>query len=248
MPQITFAVAGSLAAALTDFARAFTARTGDAVDIRHGPAGLLTAAIREGLPVDVFVSASPDGPEALHREGLFSPPCTIARNRMVLVVRPGLYASAEDPLALLTDPRWRIGMSTPRADPGGDYAAAFLERLKTEDPRRWQDLGPRCVSLYGAVLPDPHEPLRSPALAALIKGQADMLIVYATTADRIAQTLPGTRVLPLPLELAPLTEICACVRCDGPKPAHRFFEALQGADCRLILRQHGFLAVPGQPG
>lgn len=248
MPQITFAVAGSLAAALTDFARAFTARTGDAVDIRHGPAGLLTAAIREGLPVDVFVSASPDGPEALHREGLFGPPCTIARNRIVLVARPGLESSAEDPLALLADPRWRIGMSTPLADPGGDYAADFLDRLIATDPWRWRDLRVRCTSLFGAGLPDSDAPSRSPALAALIEGQADMLIVYATTADRIAQALPGTRVLPLPLELAPLTEICACMRCDGPKPAHRFFEALQGADCRLILRQHGFLAVPGQPG
>lgn len=242
MPQITFAVAGSLAAALTEFARAFTARTGDAVDMRHGPAGLLTAAIRDRLlPVDVFISASPHGPEALHREGLFGPARIIARNRMVLVARPRLDASVEDPLALLADPRWRIGMSTPRADPGGDYAADFLDRLIATDPGRWRDLRNRCTSLFGAGLPDSDALPRSPALAALSEGRADMLIVYATTADPIAQALPGTRILPLPPELAPLTRICACARQGCSAPARRFLDDLQRAEASGLLRSHGFL-------
>ncbi|SEI00448.1 substrate-binding domain-containing protein [Paracoccus alkenifer] len=242
MPKITFAVAGSLAGALTGFAHGFAVRTRDSVDIHHGPAGLLTKAIQEGLPVDVFVSASPEGPQALHRSGLFGPHRIIARNRMVLAARPGLDAPAGDALALLADPRWRIGMSTPRADPGGDYAAAFLDRLVATDPGRWRDLRDRCTGLYGAVLPVPDGPPRSPALAALSKGRADMLIVYATTADRIAKALPGTRILPLPLELAPLTEICACVRCGPNAPARRLLDELQGPEVAALLHSHGFLA------
>lgn len=161
---------------------------------------------------------------------------------MVLVVRPRLDAPAEDPVAVLADPRWRIGISTPGADPSGDYAAAFLERLTAEDPRRWQDLGPRCVRLYGAVLPDPHEPPRSPALVALSEGRADMLIAYATTADRIARALPAARILPLPLELAPLTKICACARRGSSALARRLLDELQGAEAAALLNSHGFLA------
>ncbi|ABL69272.1 molybdenum ABC transporter, periplasmic molybdate-binding protein [Paracoccus denitrificans PD1222] len=241
MSQITFAVAGSLAPALSAFAHAFTARTGHEVQVHRGPAGLLAEAIRNGMPVDVFVSASPDGPALLHREGLFGPARTIARNRMVLVVRPGLDTSIGDPLAFLEDPRWRIGMSTPGADPGGDYAATFLDRLAATDPGRWRGLRDRCTSLYGASLPNRDAAPRSPALDALHGNRADLLIAYGTTAAQIAGALPGTRILPLPLELAPLTRICACARQGSSAPARRFLDDLQGAEAGGLLRSHGFL-------
>ena len=243
MPEITLAVAGSLAAALSEFADRFVSQTGHAVGLRSGPAGLLTRAIREGMPAEVFVSASPAGPAELQRGGLFGRASIIARNRMVLAVHPDLAAAGSDPLALLADPRWRIGMSTPGADPSGDYAAAFLDRLTATDPRRWRGLRDRCTSLYGATLPEGPAPSRSPAAEALSAGRADMLIAYATTAARIAKALPGARILPLPPELAPPTEICACARLDAPEPARRLFEALQGPICADILRGHGFLVM-----
>ncbi|MDO5640842.1 MAG: substrate-binding domain-containing protein [Paracoccus sp. (in: a-proteobacteria)] len=239
-PPITLAVAGSLAPALSAFAGAFTAKTGYEVRIHRGPAGLLTRAIRDGLPAEVFVSASPDGPRLLHREGLFGPARPIAQNRMVLAARvnPG---GPGDALDLLAAPHLRIGMSTPGADPSGDYAAAFLDRLIATDPGRWCGLRDRCASLYGATLPDGDTPPRSPAMEALCEDRADLLIVYATTAARIAEAVPGTRILPLPPKLAPPTEVCACARCDGSEPAFRFFEELQGPDCAEILHRHGFL-------
>lgn len=239
---IVLATAGSLAAPLSEFARGFTDATGHFVSVYRGPAGLLTQAIRDGLPAHVLVSASPDGPAVLYREGLFGPARLIARNRTVLVVRAGIYP-AENPLDLLADPRWRIGLSTPGADPGGDYAAAFLDRLIASDPVRWSDLHGRCTSLFGATLPDPDAPRRSPAVEALRESRADMLIVYATTAMQITQALPGARMLPLPPEMAPLTSICACLRRGSGEPASGFFEALQDPICAGVLWRHGFLAA-----
>lgn len=241
MSQITFAVAGSLAPALSAFARAFTARTGHEVQVHRGPAGLLAEAIRNGMPVDVFVSASPNGPALLHREGLLGPARTIARNRLVLVVRPGLDTAIGDPLAFLEDSRWRIGMSTPGADPGGDYAVAFLDRLAAMDPVRWRGLRDRCTSLYGASLLDRDATPRSPALDALHGNRADLLIAYGTTAGQTAGALPGTCILLLPLELAPLTQICACARQGSSAPVRRFLDDLQGTKAGGLLHGHGFL-------
>ncbi len=241
MSQISFAVAGSLAPALSEFAQGFSRETGHAVSLRRGPAGLLTRAILDGFPAQVFVSASPDGPAALQRAGLFGPARLIARNRTVLVARPGL--AGEDPLDLLADPGLRIAMSTPGADPGGDYAAAFLDRLTTGDPARWQGVRDRCASLFGATLPDPDAPTRSPATEVLRENRADLLIVYATTGAQIMQALPRARALPLPPELAPLTRICACARIDAPDAAQAFLGALQGPDCAATLLRHGFIGV-----
>ena len=83
MSQIISAVAGSLSGAIGVFAARFGAATGHQVDLRAGPAGLLTQAIRDGLAAQVFISASPDGPTALHHEGLFDAPRVIAHNRTV---------------------------------------------------------------------------------------------------------------------------------------------------------------------
>lgn len=241
MSDVTLATAGSLAPALSEFADAFTSKTGLAVQIHRGPAGLLTRAITAGLPAEVFVSASRTGPDTLHRVGLFGEPRQIAANRLVLVARPGLQGAPGDPIALLGDARLRVGMSTPGADPSGDYAAAFLGRLSATDPARWQDLGARTASLFGAALPDPAEPARSPALDALLGGRADLVIVYATSARRIAADLPGARILPLPAPLSPPTEVCVCLRLDAPVPARLFHDALQGPDCAAVLRGYGFV-------
>lgn len=129
-------------------------------------------------------------------------------------------------------------MSTPGADPGGDYAAAFLDRLTASDPDGWQGLRDRCISPFGATLPKGSG---SSALDSLRRGEADLLLVYATTAARITEALPGAQALPLPPELAPLTEICACARNGCPDPARDFLEALQGPTCAEILRHHSFL-------
>lgn len=243
MPDIILASAGSLAPALSEFADRFASQAGHAVSLRPGPAGLLTQEILKGMPADVFVSASPQGPAELRRKGFYGQPRTIGHNRMVLVVHPDLAASRSSARALLADPRWRIGMSTPGADPSGDYASAFLDRLIATDPSRWRGLRDRCVSLYGAALPDGPAPPRSPAVETLCGRKADMLIAYATTAGRIAEVLPGTKILPLPPEIAPLTDISACVRAGAPDPALRLFEALQGPECATILRRHGFIAA-----
>ncbi|MFT4013971.1 MAG: substrate-binding domain-containing protein [Paracoccus sp. (in: a-proteobacteria)] len=243
MPEIILASAGSLAPALSEFADRFASEAGHAVRLRSGPAGLLTQEILKGMPADVFVSASPQGPAELWRKGLYGQPRTIGRNRMVLVVHPDVETSRNSARALLADPRWRIGMSTPGADPSGDYTAAFLDRLIATDPFRWRGLRDRCVSLYGAALPDGPAPPRSPAVEALCSRKADMLIAYATTAGRIAEALPGAKILPLPPEIALPTEICACVRSGAPDPARRLFEALQRPECATILRRHGFIAA-----
>ncbi|MFT3688808.1 substrate-binding domain-containing protein [Paenirhodobacter sp.] len=222
-------VAGSVAQAAARAAEAF----GAPIAFRRGPAGLLAERIRAGDRCDLYISASEAGPRSLSG---FAPHHVIAHNRMVLLARPGI-AAGSDALALLADPRWRIGMSTPGADPSGDYAAGFLDGMPGA-------VRSRCRSLFGGQLPDPAS-TGSPALEVLRAGEADLLIIYATSARRIAQSLPGVSILPLP---APVTTICAALSQDADPVAREFLAFLTGAEGQRILMQSGFLGIGSAGG
>lgn len=243
MTPLRILTAGSLAGAIGEIAAAFSQKTGIATALRPGPAGLLAREIFAGDAASVYISASLDGPRALHEAGLFTAPQVFAQNRMVLVLRPGLEGAAEDPLDWLAQPGLRIGMSTPGADPSGDYAAAFLHALASARPELHRALAPRVSSLFGGSLPDPARRGHSPAVEGLRAGLADLLIVYATTARRMIRDVPGARVLPLPENLSPPTQISASRRATlgGDDPAQAFLDALQMPPAQSLLAEAGFL-------
>jgi ABC-type molybdate transport system substrate-binding protein len=58
--------AGSLKAALTDVATAYEAASGNKVEARYGPSGLLKNDISKGAKADVFASANMHHPKALN--------------------------------------------------------------------------------------------------------------------------------------------------------------------------------------
>ncbi len=57
--------AGSLKGALSDVAKAYEAATGNKVEAKYGPSGLLKNEIAEGAKADVFASANMEHPQAL---------------------------------------------------------------------------------------------------------------------------------------------------------------------------------------
>lgn len=241
MDLITLAVAGSVTSVATVIAHRFTTLKGTEFTLHSGPAGLLADQIFDGLPTDIYISASTTGPERLHRAGLFGAPRVIAHNRMVLVAAPEIAVASDDALTLLADPRWRIAHSTPGADPSGDYATAFIDRLSAVEPSLSRDIRRRSACLFGAALPDPAQTANSPACAALRKGKADLFLVYATTAQRMTGEVAGSRVFPLPEYLSPKTDVCACLKQDPPEVAAQFFDFLQGQEAREMFDTAGWL-------
>jgi len=60
--------AGSLKAALTDVAKAYEALTGNKIEAKYGPSGILKNEISAGAAANVFASANMEHPQALHDE------------------------------------------------------------------------------------------------------------------------------------------------------------------------------------
>src|SRR5215470_9752131 len=112
--------AGSLRTALTEVAGAFEAASGRKVQAKYGPSGTLKDEILAGA--QVFASANMEHPQALATAGKSGPVVLFARNRLCALVRPGLVVEPATILDRMLDANVRLGTSTPRADPSGDYA------------------------------------------------------------------------------------------------------------------------------
>jgi len=179
--------AGSLRAALTDVSKAFRAVSGVAVQGEYGPSGILEDEIARGAKADVFASANMTHPQTLAETGKSGPVVLFARNRLCALVRPGLGVTTANLLDRMLEPEVKLGTSTPKADPSGDYA--FEVFGKAEGLRR----GARAALQDKALQP------QSPSVARDIMLQAGYLARLAVpllAADRIVGAVVVRRKAP----------------------------------------------------
>ena len=78
--------------------------------------------IAGGAKAEVFASANMEHPAALAKAGKAGPVVLFARNRLCALVKPGLSVTPDNLLERMLDPAIKLGTSTPKADPSGDYA------------------------------------------------------------------------------------------------------------------------------
>ena len=129
--------AGSLKAALSEVARAFEAQNGGKIRVEttFGASGLLRERIEKGEPAHVFASADTGHPKRLGEQGLTSTPMRVfARNELCALVRPGFDITSDTLLDVMLEPDVRVGTSTPKADPSGDYAFALFAKAEALKP------------------------------------------------------------------------------------------------------------------
>jgi molybdate transport system substrate-binding protein len=122
--------AGSLRAAMDDVAAAFTQASGTKVRGEYGPSGLLRERIAKGEPAEIFASANMTHPQALAKDGKGGPVTMFARNRLCALAAPHVPVSTAMLLERMLDPKVKLGTSTPKADPSGDYAWELFDELK----------------------------------------------------------------------------------------------------------------------
>lgn len=127
--------AGSLRAALTDVAKAFEAAGFGKVQAKFGASGLLKDEIASGAKAEVFASANMEHPQALAAGRRSGPVVLFARNRLCALARPGLELTPAALLDRMLDPQTRLGTSTPKADPSGDYAWEVFLSSQAAPPR-----------------------------------------------------------------------------------------------------------------
>jgi len=242
---VQLAAAGSLRAALEDVSEAFTARGGIPVARRYGASGLLRERIAGGEAAEVFAAANMAHPRAL-AELRGGSVVLFARNRLCALLAPGISATPETLLERMLDPALRLGTSTPRADPSGDYAWAAFARAEAVRPGARAALESKALTLTGG--PDsPQPPAGQSAYAWLLaRGDAHVFLTYCTNAVPAAAAVPGASVVALPPELAVGADYGLALLGTRPEAA-RLALFILSPEGQAVLARHGFEA-PGVSG
>lgn len=230
MSEILVSAASSLTEAFQAIGTAFTRAERNRVVVRFNFAssGTLLQQIRQGAPVDVFASASPQEMDALEKERRLEPGtrADFASNRLVLIV-PAKGASIKTWADLATAAR-RVAVSNPDSVPSGRYARETLTRRGL-----WSAVRTRAVR---------GENVRQ-TLAYVAAGDADAGIVFATDA-RVEKRVRVVAVAVPGKDHAPIRYPVAVVRgAADAAAAKRFAAFLRGPAARDTLKRFGF-ALP----
>src|SRR5215813_13716028 len=194
--------AGSLRSSLDEVAAAYEKQTGIKVIAKYGASGTLREEIERGTRAEVFASANMEHPLLLARAGKSSPVALFARNQLCALVRPDLPVTPGNLLDRMMDAKVKLGTSTPRADPSGDYAWEVFRKADAQKPGALAALEQKALQLTGGRT-SPQAPAgRSLYGMLMADGKADIFLTYCTGATAARREYPGQQIVQLPDALA----------------------------------------------
>lgn len=233
--------AGSLRSALIDVINAFEATSGTRVQAKFGAPGLLEDEIAGGAKAEVFASANMEHSEALAAARRSGPVVRFARNCLCALVRPGLTVDTASLLDRMLDPNVKLGTSTPRADPSGDYAWEMFRKADAIRPGAFAVLEQKALKLTGGPS-GPEAPAGRTIYGVLLaQGGADIFLTYCTNALAARHEEPAYRIVALPDTLAVAADYGLTVMSDASLDAYRFAMFILSVQGQRILASHGFL-------
>lgn len=241
-PTITVYAAGSLRVAMPQLLKAFAGLTSIAVEVRHGPAGILRERIEAGERPDLYASADFGHPMRLAEQGIVEAPQIFARNRIVAVARKELGLTRGNFIEkLLGDAR--IATSTPKKDPSGDYAFEIFRRIDALHPGAFASLEARAQMLVGGSETQNVPGTYGPIGEALAAGTADLSLGYATGMASLAREVPGTELVELPDACRVVPDYTMAIVKGGKPEARELALFMLSVDGQRLLAAAGFVPV-----
>lgn len=238
---IQLRAAGSLKAAMTEIIRQYQAETQLEVVAQFSSSGILRERIEAGEKVDIFASANMQHPQALVDEQRGTNVVMFARNHLCALAQPNLPLTTGNFLEVLLDPETKLGISTPKFDPAGDYALTVFEKAAALLPQAQTILTKKALKLTGS--PDSAKaPAGRNLYAWVMENQrADVLLTYCTNARLAQQDFPDLQIVNLPAELAVGGNFGLVVLNGAHPQAASLADYILSNKGQAVLAEYGFL-------
>jgi molybdate transport system substrate-binding protein len=235
--------AGSLKAALSDVAAAYEKIYKTKVITRFGPSGLLKKAIEEGENPDIFASANMTHPESLATKGWGSPVVLFARNKLCTIAQPDVAVTTSNLLDTMLDEKIRVGTSTPKADPSGDYAWQLFSKADKIKEGSFARLSGKALTLTGGPDSEKAPPGHNQYGWVMAGKKADIFLTYCTNAVLAKREVPNLNIIKIPEELSVGADYGLLINKNASKESWRFGMYILSPEGQKILRDYGFEAM-----
>ena len=234
--------AGSLRDALTEIARDHEARTGQKVVLTFAASGLLRERIEQGAPAQVFASADTKHPQRLANQGQWQAPVVFTRNTLCALAQGTVAVTSDTLLGTMLQPQVRLGISTPKADPAGDYAWALFQKAEALQPGATVRLEAKALQLTGGANSAQAPAGRNTYAWVMEQNRADVFLTYCTNAVAARAEVPSLQVVAVPEALQVGAAYGLTVRAGAPAQAQAFAQAVLQPPAQAVLRRLGFAA------
>ena len=232
--------AGSLRAPLTAIASEFESTRPNKVSTTFGASGLLRDRIVGGENADVFASANMEHPQSLTVKGWSAKTVPFARNELCILASRRVPVTSVNALDVMLDPQWKLGTSTPKADPSGDYAWEVFRRADALRPGAFATLEAKARTLTGGPQ-SPAPPTDRNVYAMLVaSGEADLFLTYCTNARQATEEAPGLVMVSLPDALRVGATYGLAVRAGAAPAAQAFADFVTSSAGQRTLARFGF--------
>ncbi|HEX4111837.1 MAG TPA: substrate-binding domain-containing protein [Stellaceae bacterium] len=232
---VTVFAAGSLREAFTEIAAA----SGEKIAFTFGPAGLLRERIEKGAAADLFASANMTHPQALADKGRDGPVTRFTRNALCAITLPGAGFTTDNLIARMLDPKVKLGIFTPGADPSGDYALVVFGRVDALRPGAGKILEAKARPLLGGRAAPQAPAGQNPIAYHLKAGDADLFLGYCTIGKGAGGHLFQTVALPDAISVA--ADYGMIVLHEGA--ASRLAQFILSDQGQAILAKFGFVPL-----
>ncbi|MGD9866829.1 MAG: molybdate ABC transporter substrate-binding protein [Hyphomicrobiales bacterium] len=235
--------AGSLKRALGDVAEAYGKASGNTVETTFGASGLMRQKIEEGATAHVFASANMEHPKALEEAGRAGPVTLFARNRLCALAQPLVQVESGSLIYVLLDPKVRVGTSTPKADPSGDYAWELFARAEKLSKGARKILEEKALKLTGGPDTEKAPEGRNQYAWVMEEKKADVFLTYCTNAVLARKELSGLKIIQIPKNLSVGADYGLTVLKDAPEAARKLSDFILSPAGQKILKGYGFETV-----
>ncbi|PVA08549.1 molybdate ABC transporter substrate-binding protein [Pelagivirga sediminicola] len=233
--DIALFAAGSLKEALSDVAADYTEAYATPVATSFGPSGLMRERIETGEAAHVFASANMRHPKTLEAAGKGGPVALFARNRLCALARPEVDVSTETLLDVMLNAGIRLGTSTPKADPSGDYAFELFDKSGHAEV-----LKSKALLLTGGPQSAKPPEGRNAYAWVLDSDQADVFLTYCTNAVMAQKEVQDLQIVQIPEALSVGADYGLIVLEGAPSEAWRLAMHILSPAGQSVLAAYGF--------
>ncbi|MBV6623772.1 MAG: molybdate ABC transporter substrate-binding protein [Rivularia sp. (in: Bacteria)] len=226
--ELTVSAAASMQDAMKEVAKAYQEEYPNTkITYNFASSGTLTQQIKQGAPVDIFISANEKFMDELDKNNLLLAETRrdLLKNNVVLIVRKKDNINNISRFQELTNPNIkRFSIGEPESVPAGQYAKQVLSNLKI-----YEQLKPKTV-----FAKDVRQ-----VLAYVELGNVDAGIVYGTDAQ-ISKQVKVVATASEDTHKAIIYPVAAIKRTKNPEVAKEFIQFLFSNSAREIFNKYGF--------